>query len=78
MAALAALQRSVVSPAGRHTASLIFLHGSGACFPSLLSPLPVGTGRSGERAGSALRCCGRGAAERDGRDSRQAWGRGLR
>ncbi|XP_064914570.1 lysophospholipase-like protein 1 isoform X5 [Columba livia] len=29
MAASAALQRSVVSPAGRHTASLIFLHGSG-------------------------------------------------
>ncbi|NXW40970.1 LYPL1 protein, partial [Nyctiprogne leucopyga] len=29
MAAPAALQRSVVSPAGRHTASLIFLHGSG-------------------------------------------------
>ncbi|KAM8810156.1 lysophospholipase-like protein 1 [Eudromia elegans] len=26
---MAALQRSVVSPAGRHTASLIFLHGSG-------------------------------------------------
>lgn len=38
MAAPAALQRSVVSPAGRHTASLIFLHGSGGCFlPS--SPL---------------------------------------
>lgn len=44
MAAPAALQRSVVSPAGRHTASLIFLHGSGACFPSLLSPLPPGSG----------------------------------
>ncbi|XP_062429546.1 lysophospholipase-like protein 1 isoform X1 [Rhea pennata] len=29
MAAPAALQRSVVAPAGRHTASLIFLHGSG-------------------------------------------------
>ncbi|NXF21433.1 LYPL1 protein, partial [Rhodinocichla rosea] len=29
MAAPAALQRSVVFPAGRHTASLIFLHGSG-------------------------------------------------
>ncbi|XP_062345295.1 lysophospholipase-like protein 1 isoform X3 [Cinclus cinclus] len=29
MAAPGALQRSVVSPAGRHTASLIFLHGSG-------------------------------------------------
>ncbi|XP_064270240.1 lysophospholipase-like protein 1 isoform X2 [Passer domesticus] len=29
MAAPTALQRSVVSPAGRHTASLIFLHGSG-------------------------------------------------
>ncbi|NWJ00235.1 LYPL1 protein, partial [Crypturellus undulatus] len=27
--AMAALQRSVVAPAGRHTASLIFLHGSG-------------------------------------------------
>ncbi|CAI5770957.1 1 isoform X1 [Podarcis lilfordi] len=29
MAAPAALQRSVVAPAGRHTASVIFLHGSG-------------------------------------------------
>lgn len=30
MTGMAALRRSVVSPAGRHTASLIFLHGSGA------------------------------------------------
>ena len=44
MAAPAALQRSVVFPAGRHTASLIFLHGSGGCFHPLLSPATPGRG----------------------------------
>lgn len=35
------LQRCVVSPAGRHSASLIFLHGSGAVHPRGLYPSSV-------------------------------------
>lgn len=55
VAGMAALRRSVVSPAGRHTASLIFLHGSGGC---------SGPGRGAGarcllgRAGKAALCSG--------------------
>lgn len=62
MAASAALQRSVVSPTGRHTASLIFLHGSGGCFPPASLPCYPGA-RSRGSAGVAARwerrqgCC---------------------
>lgn len=42
VAGMAALRRSVVSPSGRHTASLIFLHGSG--------------GGSGPGRGAGARC----------------------
>lgn len=63
MAAPAALQRSVVSPAGRHTASLIFLHGSGGCFPPLLSPATPRWGRgAGQGLGGRRFPLGKGAA----------------
>lgn len=64
MAAPGALQRSVVLPAGRHSASLIFLHGSGGCL--LPSPLPPSLcGRAGARRAPlpAPRAPGHGGAE---------------
>ncbi|XP_077195791.1 lysophospholipase-like protein 1 isoform X4 [Paroedura picta] len=46
MAAPGALQRSVVAPSGRHSASVLFLHGSGGCFwsPMRRSACPVASG----------------------------------
>lgn len=64
MAAPGGLQRSVVLPAGRHSASLIFLHGSGGCL--LPSPLPPSLcGRPGARRAPlpAPRAPGHGGAE---------------
>lgn len=64
------LQRCVVSPAGRHSASLIFLHGSGGSQFYVLVSCPLGT-PSPRSPHPAPQCCPR-RSQRQARLSHRA------